>query len=69
MRGSIARKKDTFAFIRPDGVTDRNGDYFFHPGALAAGQPKFDEVREGQSVEFDHDDGPKGPRASNVRML
>jgi CspA family cold shock protein len=28
---------------------------------------RFDELREGQSVTFDKGQGPKGPRAENVR--
>jgi len=40
-------------------------EYFFHQSAVAGGQ--FDQLREGQAVTFDTGQGPKGPRAENVR--
>jgi cold shock protein len=39
-------------------------EYFFHQSACA----EFDSVREGQSVTFEPGQGPKGPRAENVRV-
>jgi CspA family cold shock protein len=45
-------------------VADQNGmEYFFHQSAC----PSFDTLREGQVVTFDTGQGPKGPRAENVR--
>jgi CspA family cold shock protein len=41
-------------------------EYFFHNSACT--QTRFDEMREGQSVSFDVGQGPKGPRAENVRV-
>jgi len=41
-------------------------EYFFHQSAVAGGQ--FDQLREGQAVTFDTGQGPKGPRAENVRL-
>jgi len=41
-------------------------EYFFHQSAVADGQ--FDQLREGQSVTFQTGQGPKGPRAENVRL-
>ena len=41
-------------------------EYFFHQSACADGQ--FDQLREGQSVTFQTGQGPKGPRAENVRV-
>jgi cold shock protein len=38
-------------------------EYFFHQSGCA----DFDSVREGQSVTFETGQGPKGPRAENVR--
>jgi CspA family cold shock protein len=40
-------------------------EYFFHQSAVAGAQ--FDQLREGQAVTFDTGQGPKGPRAENVR--
>jgi CspA family cold shock protein len=40
-------------------------EYFFHTSACR--DVRFDELREGQSVNFDVSQGPKGPRAENVR--
>ena len=42
-------------------------EYFFHQSACT-GDP-FDTLREGQSVTFDKGQGPKGPRAENVRTI
>ena len=41
-------------------------EYFFHQSACSG--VSFDELREGQSVSFDKGQGPKGPRAENVRL-
>lgn len=51
-----------FGFIGGD-----RGDIFFHCSAvLDAG---FDQLREGQRVEYTEGTGPKGPRAESVRVL
>jgi len=50
-----------FGFIASDG-----GDVFFHFSGLQDVQ--FEDLQEGQSVEFELGDGPKGPRAENVRL-
>lgn len=39
-------------------------EYFFHQTACA----DFQSLREGQSVTFQAGQGPKGPRAENVRL-
>jgi cold shock protein len=50
-----------FGFIK-----DANGkDYFFHQSAIYG--EGIDDLREGDTVEFEVGDGPKGPRAENVR--
>lgn len=51
-----------FGFIESDG-----SELFFHSSALENAQ--FNDLREGESVEFAVGDGPKGPRAENVRVL
>lgn len=62
--GTIKRLTDKgFGFI--DTGTGR--DIFFHMSALEG--VRFDELREGQSVSFTEGQGPKGPRAENVRPV
>lgn len=52
-----------FGFI----ATDEGGsDLFFHMSALDG--VRFDDLQEGQRVEFSIGEGPKGPRAENVRV-
>ena len=62
--GTIKRLTDRgFGFIdMGDGK-----DIFFHMSSVI--DTSYDELREGQKVEFDVGDGPKGPRAENVRPL
>ena len=61
--GKIKRITDRgFGFIE-DG-TDK--DMFFHSSPVQEG--RFDELREGQRVSYDVGQGPKGPRAENVRV-
>lgn len=51
-----------FGFIASDG-----GDVFFHVSALQ--DVEFEQLQEGQSVEYEIGQGPKGPRAENVRVV
>ena len=61
--GTIKRKTDKgFGFI----TTVEGTEYFFHQSACA--DTPFDELREGQAVSFTVGQGPKGPRAENVKM-
>lgn len=61
--GTIKRITDKgFGFI--ENGTQR--DMFFHSSALEG--VSFDELREGQRVTYDVGEGPKGPRAENVRL-
>ena len=41
-------------------------EYFFHQSACNGCQ--FDSLREGQAVTFETGQGPKGPRAENIRL-
>ena len=41
-------------------------EYFFHQSAIQGA--RYDELREGQRVTFSVGQGPKGPRAENVRL-
>ena len=61
--GTIKRLTDKgFGFIAAADGTE----YFFHQSACA--DVRFDELREGQAVTFEKGQGPKGPRAENVRL-
>ena len=48
-------------------IEGENGELFFHSSAVE--NSSFEELREGQSVEYTEGRGPKGPRAENVRVL
>lgn len=50
-----------FGFIKDD----KGQDYFFHQSAIYG--EGIGDLREGDSVEFEVGQGPKGPRAENVR--
>jgi cold shock protein len=52
-----------FGFVAADDGTE----YFFHNSAVAG--TRFDELREGQKVTFEKGQGPKGPRAENLRPV
>jgi len=41
-------------------------EYFFHQSACQG--VSFDSLHEGQRVSFDVGQGPKGPRAENVKL-
>jgi CspA family cold shock protein len=65
MNGTVKRlvNEKGFGFVAaPDGQ-----EYFFHQSACT-GHP-FESLREGQSVIFESTQGPKGPRAENVRTI
>jgi CspA family cold shock protein len=62
-QGTIKKLTDKgFGFIAGD---DR--ELFFHNSALEG--VSFDDLREGQTVEYTEGEGPKGPRAENVRLV
>ena len=63
MQGTIKRvvRDRGFGFILAKDGTE----VFFHRSSLR--QLDFDGLREGQGVEFELEQGPKGPRAINVR--
>jgi cold shock protein len=64
MNGTIKRlvSDKGFGFI----LASDGNEYFFHSSAL--GDSRFHELREGQPVTFERGQGPKGPRAENVRL-
>ena len=64
MEGKIKRliRERGFGFI----TAEDDKEVFFHRSALAEGD--FDALEEGASVEFDLEEGPKGPRAVNLKV-
>ena len=62
--GTIKRITDKgFGFIE----NGSGSDMFFHSSALEG--VRYDDLREGQKVEYNVGQGPKGPRAENVRLV
>ncbi len=62
MTGTIRtlRTDKGFGFIKDDS----GQEYFFHHTAVQGG--RMEDLREGDRVEFEAGQGPKGPRAENV---
>jgi CspA family cold shock protein len=61
--GTIKRLTDRgFGFIE----TGDNKDMFFHMSNVEG--VEWDDLREGQKVTFEIGEGPKGPRAEQVRL-
>ena len=65
-RGTVKWFNDQkgFGFITPD---DGAKDVFAHHSSIAGSG--FKSLTEGQAVEFEVVDSPKGPAASNVRPV
>ncbi|MDA0284210.1 MAG: cold shock domain-containing protein [Planctomycetota bacterium] len=62
--GTIKRITDKgFGFIEDGSGTDM----FFHSSTVEG--VSFEQLREGQQVSFNVGQGPKGPRAENVRAI
>lgn len=62
--GTIKRLTDKgFGFIE----TGSGTDMFFHMSAVEG--TTFEQLQEGQRVSFTAGQGPKGPRAENVRVI
>jgi len=63
MTGQIRtiRADKGFGFIKDEA----GKEYFFHRSAVYG--EGLEDLREGDGVEFDLGEGPKGPRAENVR--
>lgn len=53
-----------FGFVKGTDGLDR----FFHESTVAPGT-NFYALKEGDQVEFDHEAGPKGARATNLRLM
>lgn len=62
--GTIKRLTDKgFGFIE----TGTGTDLFFHMSAVEG--VRFEDLRQGQRVSFNVGQGPKGPRAENVKVI
>ena len=62
--GTIKRLTDKgFGFIE----TGSGKDLFFHMSAVEG--VRFEDLKQGQRVSFQEGQGPKGPRAENVKVL
>ncbi len=62
--GTIKRLTDKgFGFI----ATPSGKDIFFHRSALVGAT--LEELQEGQRVSYTEGQGPKGPRAEDVRLI
>jgi CspA family cold shock protein len=63
MNGTIKRlvSEKGFGFVAAEDATE----YFFHRSACS--DSLFEDLREGQAVTFQKEQGPKGPRAENIR--
>ncbi len=66
MTGTVKKFMDGkgFGFIMPDEGTD---DVFFHQSEIVT--EGFRTLEEGQRVEFDVEEGPKGLSAKQVKLI
>ena len=48
-------------------IEGERGEFFFHSSAVEG--VSFDDLREGQAVEYQEGQGAKGPRAEGVRPV
>ncbi|MCR4276330.1 MAG: cold shock domain-containing protein [Candidatus Parcubacteria bacterium] len=66
--GTVIKKNDKgFGFIKVDGAPDGSKDLFFHSNELK--NISFEELQEGDKVNFEIGDSPKGPNALNVSKI
>lgn len=62
--GTIKRLTDKgFGFI----ATGDDKDIFFHSSGLEG--VSYEQLQEGQRVSYTEGQGPKGPRAENVKLI
>ncbi|HEY0010336.1 MAG TPA: cold shock domain-containing protein [Candidatus Paceibacterota bacterium] len=64
-KGTIVKiNPNGFGFIKTEGATK---DVFFHANELV--NSRIDDLREGDEVEFDIEESPKGPNAVRVNKI
>lgn len=66
IKGTVKRvvAEKGFGFIK---ASSDEEEYFFHRSAVVGAA--FEDLREGETVTFEKGQGPKGPRAENVRPV
>lgn len=63
-QGTIKKLTDKgFGFIEGE-----RGDIFFHCSSVES-EGGYEGLNEGQTVEYNEGQGPKGPRAESVRVI
>lgn len=62
--GTIARLNNGYGFITQEG---QDKDLFFHVNELQG--VAFDDLKEGDKVQFEVGESPKGPNAVNVSLV
>jgi CspA family cold shock protein len=62
--GTIARLNNGYGFITQEG---QDKDLFFHVNELQG--VAFDDLKEGDKVQFEVGQSPKGPNAVNVSRI
>jgi len=62
--GTIARLNNGYGFITQEG---EDKDLFFHVNELV--DVAFDDLREGDKLQFEVGEGPKGPNAVKVSRV
>lgn len=67
-QGKVVRlvRDKGFGFIKADGYP--NEDIFFHRSGFET-VTGFDQIKEGDRLEFEVGPGQKGPRADNIKLL
>ncbi len=48
-------------------IDGERGDIFFHCSSLS--EASIESLAEGQQVEYEIEQGPKGPRATNIQIV
>ena len=64
IEGTIKRLTDKGVGFIDNG---RGEDMFFHMSSVVG--VTYEDLREGQKVEYTEGEGPKGPRAENVKPI